>query len=250
MSIYLKVDANEEDKNEVLKMLQSSELLEDIQFVNRDRASDDFKKMFGEYSAGIITVDEMIDLVPESFSAKLKTNFSVAGNNSFLNLKNTLLNHAFVEEVFYGGEWLVKFKKLDGALKILGLALILVLSLAVALISALMVRSWVDESKNEIEVYSLIGATRWLIYGKYLRQYLFFFLLSLLGSIFLCFGLFYILKNKFLVSQGFVFIADNLQFLTEVEILIILSMLFVFVFTGAALSLKSTMQRLSLFSYE
>ena len=212
VSIYLKAEANDSDKDSVLQLLKSRSELEDIQFIDRNAATADFKKMFGEYSSGMISVDEMIDLVPESFTARILLGSEADLN--FSNLKLALTSHPLVEDISYGGEWLSKFAKLDRALKFIGLTLALVLSLSVTLISALMVRSLVDESKNEIEVLSLVGATRWLIYKKNLMQLLYFFLLSLILSICISFSTFYFFKNYFLLNQGFHFIAASLKFLT------------------------------------
>lgn len=249
MSIYLRVDATDEDKASVKLLLDQSAAFKNINFIDRNSASADFKKMFGEYSAGIMTTDEIIDLVPESFSAQLKLEVA-QDQNVFAKLKSSISAHPFVEDVSYGGEWLNKFSKLDRALKIIGLGLTAILSLSVTLISALMVRSLVDESRQEIEVLSLIGATRWLIYGKYLRQVVFFFSLSVVISTLLCMSTFFFFKNQFLVTQGFQFVASSLQFLSVLEIVAVLAALFTFVFMGASLSLRSTLQRLSLFAYE
>ncbi|OFZ28365.1 MAG: hypothetical protein A2622_04500 [Bdellovibrionales bacterium RIFCSPHIGHO2_01_FULL_40_29] len=247
ISIYLKAEALDTDKKEILDILKLESALTDIQFTDRDKATQDFTKMFGQYSAGMISVDDLVDLVPESYSAKVPLNLDETELNR---IKEKIMAHALVEEISYGGEWFKKFSKLDRALKIFGLTLFLVLSLAVTFISALMVRSLVDESKSEIEVLSLIGATRWHIYEKYLRQFLYFFVLSIGVSVGLCALAFVLIKSKFLSGQGLQFISENLQFLNWGEISMILGLLFVFVMAGASLSLRSTIQRLSLFSYE
>ncbi len=251
ITFYLKTDATEADKKAILDTLHTDSAIEDVQLIDRKAAADDFKKMFGEYSAGIISVDEMIDLIPESYSALLKSSLSANEKEAkFKSLKSSLTQNSFVEEVSYGGEWLNKFSKVDRALKIFGLTLSLVLSLTVCFISALMVRSFVDDSRGEIEVFSLLGATRWHIYTKYLRQFLFFFGLSIICSIAMSYAVYFIIKNRFLMNQGFQFVAENLRFLTLTEIVWPLGILCVFVLIGASLSLKSTIQRLSLFSHE
>ena len=251
ITFYLKADATETDKAQILEILKSDAELENIELVDRKAAAADFKKMFGEYSSGIISVDEMIDLIPESYTAVLKPGLSVDEKDIKLNaIKKSLSSEPFIEEISYGGEWLTKFSKLDRALKIFGFTLSLVLSLTVCFISALMVRSLVDDSKSEIEVFSLLGATRWVIYRKYLQQFLFFFGLSIIVSLALTFAVYYIIKNRFLVNQGFQFIADNIRFLTASESAIPLAILFLFVMLGASLSLRSTIQRLSLFSHD
>ncbi len=250
-SLYLKADALESDKENLLTQLRADTDIKNIEVVNRTAAAADFKKMFGEYSAGLITVDEMIDLIPESLVIQLKTDLSLeAKKNKLAALKRELVALPYVEEFSYGGEWLNQFTKIDQALKVFGLTLFLVLTLAVCFISSLMVRSMVEDSRNEIEVYSLLGATRWLIYQKYLRQFLFFFSMSLVMGIAMTFATYYILKNRFLVNQGFQFIAENLRFLSVPEIFSLLGLLFIFVLLGASLSLRSTIQRLSLFAHD
>lgn len=248
VSIYLKADATESDKENVLQLLKSRNEIEDIQFVDRTQATADFKKMFGEYSAGMVTVDEIIDLVPESFTAKLKVVPNL--DSSFTGFKLSVADQPLVESISYGGEWLSKFAKFDRALKFVGLILVLVLSLSVTLISALMVRSLVDESRNEIEVLSLIGATRWLIYRRYLAVLLYFFIISLSFSLVISYSIFYFFKNNFLLSEGFNFVATSLKFLSVTEVVFVLLILFVFIMSGAAVSLRSTLMRLNLFSYE
>lgn len=251
ITFYLKADATDSDKSKILQLLKSKPELENIQLVDRAAAAADFKKMFGEYSSGIISVDEMIDLVPESYTAVLKTGFSVESDTVRVTaLKQSIAAEPFIEEISYGGEWLNKFSKLDRALRIFGITLSLVLSLTVCFISALMVRSLVDDSKSEIEVFSLLGATRWVIYQKYLKQFLFFFVLSIFVSLALTFAVFYIIKNRFLINQGFHFIADHIRFLNAGEAAAPLALLFLFVMIGASLSLRSTIQRLSLFSHD
>lgn len=251
ITFYLKADATDTDKTKILDLLKADSQLENIQLVDRTAAAADFKKMFGEYSSGIISVDEMIDLIPESYTAVLQSRFSAdEKKNQLGRIKQQFSAEPFVEEVSYGGEWLNRFSKFDRALKIFGLTLSLVLSLTVCFISALMVRSLVDDSKSEIEVFSLLGATRWVIYQKYLKQFLFFFGLSVIVSLALTFAVYYIIKNRFLVNQGFQFIADNIRFLNASESAAPLAILFLFVMLGASLSLRSTIQRLSLFSHD
>ena len=250
-SLYLKADALEIDKENLLTQLRADTDIKKIDIIDRTAAAADFKKMFGEYSAGLITVDEMIDLIPESLVIQLNSDLSTdAKKNKLASLKKSLLSLPYVEEFSYGGEWLTQFTKIDQALRIFGLTIFIVLSFAVCFISSLMVRSMVEDSRNEIEVYSLLGATRWLIYKKYLKQFLFFFSLSLILGVAITFACYYVLKNRFLVNQGFQFIAENLRFLSLPEIFSLLGLLFIFVLLGASLSLRSTIQRLSLFAHD
>lgn len=247
MSIYLKAEANEADKDEILKLATTFPAATDAVIVTREAAVDDFTKMFGQYSAGMVSVDDLMDLVPESVLLKIPIDIA---NSELKKIKAAFAAHPLVEEVSYGGEWLSKFARIDKFMKIFGLSLFIILSLTVTFISALMVRSLVDESKSEIEVLSLIGATRWHIYWKYLKQFMKFFSLSLVACLGLTYTVFYLMKHKLLPRFDFQFIANHFQFLSISEIVLILGGLFAIVLVGACISLRSTIQKLSLFSYE
>ena len=251
ITFYLKTDATEVDKQDILSKLRADTEIDHVELIDRNKAAADFKKMFGEYSAGLISVDEMVDLIPESLIGHLKKSLAPEQKQAKLkSLKQSLSTEPFVEEVSYGGEWIEQFSQIDRALRIFGLTLCLVLSFAVCFISALMIRSLVDDSKSEIEVLSLLGATRWHIYTKYLRQFMFFFNMSIIVSVALTFAAYYITKNRFLINQGFRFISENLHFFNWLELSGLIAALLVFVVIGALLSLRSATSRLSLFSNE
>jgi len=251
LSIYLKVDTTDEEKNDVVKRLQTDRDISDIKVVTRNEAAADFKKILGEYSNGLISVDEITDLIPESIVVTLNNNLSSKEKNEkFAYIKRDLILNPAIEEISYGTEWIKQFSKFDRALKFFGFLLFTVLSISVLFISALMARSLVEESKTEIEVLSLIGATRWFIYKNNLLPFFYIFGLSAAISTGLTFATYFYFKNRFFLSQGFGFLAENIRFLDTTEVLSLVMLLFLFVICGAVLSLKSAIQRLSLFAYE
>lgn len=251
MSIYLKVDTTDDEKNSLVKRLQSDSEIEKVDVVTRNEAAADFKKILGDYSSGLISVDEITDLIPESLVVSLSSSFQPQQKTEkFAAIKRDYATNEFVEEVSYGTEWVKQFSKFDRALKFFGLLLFSVLSISVLFISALMARSLVEESKTEIEVLSLIGATRWFIYKNNLLPFIYIFMLSSAISTVTTFATYFYFKNRFFINQGFSFLSENIRFLNASEIASLLSLLFLFVICGAVLSLKSAIQRLSLFAYE
>ncbi|MBC7466859.1 MAG: hypothetical protein H7256_12780 [Bdellovibrio sp.] len=251
LSIYLKVDTTEEEKGAAIARLKTDSDIANIQVVTRNEAAADFKKILGEYSNGLISVDEITDLIPESIVVTLQSSLSSqTKNEKFAYIKRDLTLNPVVEEISYGTEWIKQFSKFDRALKFFGLLLFSVLSISVLFISALMARSLVEESKTEIEVLSLIGATRWFIYKNNLLPFFYIFGLSAAISTAITFGTYFYFKHRFFLAQGFGFLAENIRFLDAPEVLSLVCILFFFVICGAVLSLKSAIQRLSLFAYE
>ncbi|MBC7420418.1 MAG: hypothetical protein H7328_06780 [Bdellovibrio sp.] len=251
LSVYLKTDILGSERAEIETKIRENQNVQTVEFVDRDKAAKEFQKSFGEYSAGLLTVDELIDLVPETFVVSLKNDLSLLQKVEVFNeLIASTKNFSGVDEVSFGGDWLQKFSKLDQTLKSIGTFILAVVLLSVSFLSALMVRILIDDAKAELEVYTLIGATRWFIYKIFLREMLAFVILSLVFSFVTLFGLFIYLKNVFLVRNMTLNFADRLEFLSPQEMIIFAILVGGFIFVSSFISLKTTIQRLNQFSYD
>lgn len=251
LSVYLKTDTTEEERNQIAAKIRNDKYVTDIEYIDRTKASEEFRKSFGNYSAGILTTDELVDLIPESLVVSLSDQLSLNKKlDVFKNIIHLTANLAGVDEVSYGGDWLSKFSQLDGTLKSVGLFILAVVLLSVSFLSALMVRILIDDAKAELEVYTLLGATRWFMYRIFFKEILAFLILSLSLSFVGLFALFTYFKNFFLVKNiGFGFV-DRLTFLSTAEVLSFCAIAATFIFLSSFISLKTAIQRLNQFSYE
>lgn len=251
LSIYLKPDILDSEKTSVQQKLKAYIEIENIEFIDREKAAKDFKKSLGEYANGLLTQDELIDLLPESFVITLKPNLSTSEQREiFQHLSDELRSQPGVDEIVFGGEWIQKFSKLDRILRTTGFLLFSLLAVCTAVISAFMVSSLIEESKQEIEVYSLVGATRWHIYMKFFRQIAYFHIISLVIALLLSVGVFFTIKKYLLQNQGFLFISDSLAFFSPGEGFVFLVLLTLFIFSGAFLALNSSLRKLNLYAAE
>lgn len=251
LSVYLKTDILDDERAAIESQIRLDSNVRHIEFVGREKAAKDFQKSFGEYSAGLLSVDELIDLVPETLVVALKNELSLQEKvESFKHLVDTTKSLPGIEEVSYGGEWLLKFARLDKTLKAIGAFILAVVLLSVSFLSALMVRVLVDDAKAELEVYALIGATRWFMYKIFLREMLAFLILSVALSFSILFGLFVYLKDVFLAKNMTLTFADRLVFLSAPEILFFCAIVSLFMFASSFIALKTTIQRMNQFSYD
>jgi cell division transport system permease protein len=251
LSIYLQTDILDDERSAIETKIRKNANVEKVEFIDREKAAKDFQKSFGAYSAGLLSVDELVDIVPEAFVVSLKNELSLLQKMSVFDdiiLETKTLTG--IDEVSFGGEWLKKFSKLDQTLKSVGLFILAIVLLSVSFMSALMVRILIDDAKPELEVYSLIGATRWFTYKIFLREMLAFTMLSLVLTFISLLGIFAYLKNVYLSKNMNLAFAERLTFLSPSEIIIFCVLVSIFIFVSSFIALKTTIQRLNQFSYD
>lgn len=246
MSIYLKVDATLEDKNKIIAFIKQNTNVSSVNVVDRTAAGLAFQNTLKEFSSGLVTVDEMVDLIPETIEVDL---------NSALNLKEREINFAElasklkgleqIEDISYSADWLKKFEQIDKILQSVGVLIFLTLLVSISYLVALMVRVYIDDSKQEIEIYSLLGATRWSIYRLFLKDIFLFLSASLLASFALLFLIFTYAKTKLTVSGLSAVISENLQFLTFSESMLVIFALFIFIYLNSFITIQSSVNKLN-----
>ncbi|MEQ1722045.1 MAG: permease-like cell division protein FtsX [Pseudobdellovibrio sp.] len=180
MNIYLKIDTSEAERNKIIDLLKQKSNVVSADLVDRNQAGLSFQSSLKEFSSGLVTLDELVDLIPESIEVDLEPMLSLKERDDvFTALANEFRPNTAIEDINYGATWIKKFEKIDRIMRSVGIFAFLIFLLAISYLVALMVRVYIDDSKQEIEVYSLIGATRWSIYQLFLKDI--FIFLSILS---------------------------------------------------------------------
>lgn len=251
LTIYLKTDSTDDDKGKLINMLESVNPESEIIFVSRSQAAKDFQKSIGSYASGLFSEDELIDLVPESIELFPSKNLALNEKLSFFEtVSKRLLEMPQVEESVFGSNWLQRFSKIDTFLKYFGYAAFFILLLAMGFLSALMVRVLIDDSKNEIEVFNLLGATRWSIYKTFLKDICMTISLSLILSFTLSYFLFASLKAALVRNQLGQFLTDKLIFLDAREAGIFSFLVILFILLISLNTMTAALKKLSHLSYD
>ena len=106
-------------------------------------------------------------------------------------------------------------------------------------------RVYIDDSKSEIEVYNLLGATRWSIYKLYLRDLISFVSFSLIVALVFSSVLFSYFKN-FLSESGLSkLVSENLVYLSPFELISLLLILLVVIFAHSFVTISSSVNKLN-----
>lgn len=246
MSIFLKVDTTEEDKARIVSQLKEVAAIENVTLIDRSQAGTAFRNSLKEFSAGLMTEDEMLDLIPETLEVDLKNTIGLNQRESvFAEIAAGLKKQPQVEEVSYSASWLRKFELLDSIFRTTGLLIFMIVLSTISYLVALMVRVYIEDSKQEIEIYSLLGVTRWSVYKLFLKDVFVFLTASLAISFTLLYFSFRLIKAKFSSSGLSVMISENLRFLSFSEVLFVTAALFVFIYLNSFLTIQTTVAKLN-----
>lgn len=246
MNIFLKVDTTAPEINEIITAIKENDSVATVALIDRAQAGRAFQNSLKEFSTGLITDDEMIDLIPETIEVDLKNSVSLLERESiFSHLAASLKNRAQIDEISYSASWLKKFEMVDGIFRSTGLLVFLVLLFTISYLVALMLRVYIDDSKQEIEIYSLLGATRWSIYKLFLKDVFLFLTASLVVSFLLLFVAFNIIKSKLQSSGLSAIVSDNLRFLSFEESMVVVAALFIFIYVNSLFTIQTSVNKLN-----
>lgn len=244
--IYLKVDTLPGEKETLLAELNKNPAVQSAQLIDRKQAAQIFKSSLKEFSSGLITNDEMLDLVPETIEVSLKTALPWPEREAQLQqIKSIYSGHRSVDDMTDGFSTLQKFKSFERYLKSSGLVVFLSAILVLSLLVSLMLRVYIDDSRSEIEVYSLLGATRWSIYKVYLKELSAFLSLSLLLSYAILLGLFIYISKLLHRSELSSALTGQLKFFNFSDLALLSFVFFVFIFAASFFSVQKTVNRIN-----
>lgn len=249
--IYLNVDTLPGEKENLLSELQKHPAVQTANLIDRNQAAQIFKSSLKEFSSGLITNDEMLDLVPETIEVNLKAEAPWAEREVQLReLKQTYLQHRSVDDITDSLSSLQKFKRVERYFKSTGLLILFSALVVLSLLVALMLRVYIDDSRAEIEVYSLLGATRWSIYKVYLKELLAFLSLSLLLSYAVLLGVFIYVRKLIQQSDFSSALSSNLSFFNLEELTLLSLTFFIFIFVASFFSVQKTVNRINQLLHE
>jgi len=165
MSVYMKDDASQADRDAVEATLTPGGVVAGREFVSKGDALRRFKQTFGELAG---TADALgTNPIPASYEVRLKTPSQPAEVEP---LVARLREVPGVADVRYDRQWLDRLQSAIGIVRTVGLGLGLLLTVAAALTVANVVRLALYARRDEIEIMQLVGAPRAYIRGPFVME--------------------------------------------------------------------------------
>lgn len=163
ISVYLKDDLSQEEIDETKETLSKIEGLQDIKFTTREEAMENFKERLGDQQFLLDALDDTNPL-PDSFS------LTVTSPQQVKTIADTAIALDSVESASYSQDIINHLFNLTHLIRLIGVALIILLTGAAIFIISNTIRLTVFARRKEIAIMKYVGATDWFIRWPFLLE--------------------------------------------------------------------------------
>ena len=163
ISVYLKNDLSQEEIDETKETLSKIEGLQDIKFTTREEAMENFKERLGDQQFLLDALDDTNPL-PDSFS------LTVTSPQQVKTIADTVVALDSVESASYSQDIINHLFNLTHLIRLIGVALIILLTGAAIFIISNTIRLTVFARRKEIAIMKYVGATDWFIRWPFLLE--------------------------------------------------------------------------------
>lgn len=163
ISVYLKDDLSQEEIDETKETLSKIEGLQDIKFTTREEAMKNFKERLGDQQFLLDALDDTNPL-PNSFS------LTVTSPQQIKTIADTAAALDSVESASYSQDIINHLFNLTHLIRLIGVALIILLTGAAIFIISNTIRLTVFARRKEIAIMKYVGATDWFIRWPFLLE--------------------------------------------------------------------------------
>lgn len=163
ISVYLKDDLSQEEIDETKETLSKIEGLQDIKFTTREEAMKNFKERLGDQQFLLDALDDTNPL-PNSFS------LTVTSPQQVKTIADTAAALDSVESASYSQDIINHLFNLTHLIRLIGVALIILLTSAAIFIISNTIRLTVFARRKEIAIMKYVGATDWFIRWPFLLE--------------------------------------------------------------------------------
>ena len=162
VTAFFRNEAKQSDINQLENQLQATGKIASIKFISKDEAL----KIYKEQNKNDPLLLDLVtaDVLPSSFE------ISTVKIEDMAAVSNTLTKSSLVSDVIYQKDVVSTLTSWTGAIRQIGLVLVVLLSLVSIFIMATIIGIKISQKKADIEIMKLIGATNWYIRWPFLTE--------------------------------------------------------------------------------
>ncbi|GGM34762.1 cell division protein FtsX [Dactylosporangium sucinum] len=155
VSVFLKVDVTDEQRNNLKSAIESSPLVKTVEYESKKQAWERFQTQFKDAPDLVSATKE--ESLPESFRIKLKD------PNTVEQFSEEIRSQDGISDIVDQKELLTRVFDLLGALQTLALTVAIVQGAAALLLVANTIQVAAYSKRREVAVMKLVGASNWFI---------------------------------------------------------------------------------------
>ncbi|MBI5026840.1 MAG: ABC transporter permease [Nitrospirae bacterium] len=173
--VYLKDNISESEKNSLKERLKKDSDIVEVKYISKDVAFAEMKRSLKSINPGLESLEE--NPLPDSIELRLRRD--VIEPVRIKEKASKIKTLSGVEDVQYGEKWLSSLNSIARVMKIIGLLLGSVISVAIAFATYSTIKILFYRKNEEIETLKLLGATKIFIKAPFLIEG---FIIGLIGG--------------------------------------------------------------------
>ncbi|MBN2135965.1 MAG: ABC transporter permease [Acidobacteria bacterium] len=218
VNIYLKSDITQNNFLYLKDRIETSPEVEEYKYISTRDALDDFKDIFSKYETFAEQLGE--DVFPASFEIKIKNEFRTPEMIEKFAQRFESING--IEEIHYDRDWIQRLNTIVKLIQLAALVIGGILVLAAISTTSNVIRMTITSRKDEIEIMRLVGASNSFIKGPFFFEGLIQGLLAGGFAVIMLYLLYDVTSNYIKTSAGMFFTFMDLQFLSDIHIVVFL----------------------------
>ena len=232
MSVYLQDSATIEHTTALEKYLHENTNVDKLKFVKKEDALTQFREQMASYAPDLLKDNDLLRFIPASYQFSVSKNVPPQEQLATMqDLAVALRVQPGVEEVNYGQDWIKSYSALMTGMQWTGTIFMLIIFVSAGFVMSNSIHSSIQQRRNEVEVFELIGATAKYIRTPFLWEGAFLGGMSCLVALGLSYGLFASLKNYLKDQISFFQLTQHIQYL---DFVLVLGLFCFAVFLGTA----------------
>lgn len=172
VSIFLRTDVTEEQRNGLQSDLKSDPLVREVTYESSEQAYENFRKLYAD--APDLVESVKADTLPQSFRVKLKD------PQQFQAVSDKYRDRAGIDEIVDQRQLLGKVFGILNSMQNLALVVAIVQGVAALLLVANTIQVAAYSKRREVAVMKLVGASNWFIQAPFVLEAVF---AGLIGSL-------------------------------------------------------------------
>jgi cell division transport system permease protein len=155
VAVFLKRDVTPDARDAIQRQLLAMPEVATVEYESKAEAYETFKRLFRDEPD--IVENTTVDALPESFRVKLKD------PNDFAVVRDRLQGAAGIDQIQDERKFLSRLLAVVRDIRLLGIAIVVLLIIAAAVLIATTIRMAIFARRREIAIMKLVGATNWFI---------------------------------------------------------------------------------------
>ncbi len=168
LQIFLKKSTPTADTNFLIEELQKQKNVQTVLLKKNEQTLQDFQ-LNTALTENQLNPEEITELLPETVEVIVSAELNAAEKKEVHSRLIALVEkNPIIDDIVDGSIWFDHFLKIQYFVRAFGVSVLILIVLTLGYLISLILKILLNEANDEIEIYTLLGATKWYLYKYFL----------------------------------------------------------------------------------